>query len=137
MRIESNRPLRAAAARRGVRADASGGSFAETLAEMGDAPSAAPVATPGGLAGLLALQEMPDATARRRQAVARGKDMLDRLDDLRLGLLAGTMPRDRIADLARMVKAARAEVDDPRLAEVLDEIDLRAAVELAKLEAAA
>jgi hypothetical protein len=47
------------------------------------------------------------------------------------------MPRERLADLARMAQAARAEVDDPHLAAVLDEIDLRAAVELAKLESTA
>jgi hypothetical protein len=36
-------------------------------------------------------------------------------------------------ELSRLARARRADVDDPRLVEVLDEIELRAEVELAKL----
>ncbi len=39
----------------------------------------------------------------------------------------------QIAELQRVVASARGTLDDPRLIEVLDEIDLRARVELAKL----
>jgi hypothetical protein len=35
--------------------------------------------------------------------------------------------------LAQLVRARRDQVDDPRLIAILDEIELRAAVELAKL----
>ena len=35
--------------------------------------------------------------------------------------------------LSQVVQSRREEVDDPRLVEILDEIDLRAQVELAKL----
>jgi hypothetical protein len=35
--------------------------------------------------------------------------------------------------LARALRDQRAQIDDPQLIEVLDEIELRAAVELAKL----
>ena len=44
---------------------------------------------------------------------------------------------EHLADLARTVRDTRAAVDDPRLSGVLDEIELRARVELAKLEAIA
>jgi len=51
----------------------------------------------------------------------------------RRALLAGSVPKDRLIQLAQMVRARRDTVSDPRLATILDEIELRAEVELAKL----
>jgi len=82
---------------------------------------------------LFQIQEMPDALAQRRRAVQRGSTLLDRLDDLRLALLSGSLSPGQIAELQRAVASERGLVDDPRLLAVLDEIDLRAKVELAKL----
>jgi hypothetical protein len=83
----------------------------------------------------LALQGAPDSTERqaRRRAVQRGDAMLDDLDEIRLGLLLGAIPRARLEQLAQLVRARREQVDDPKLMAILDEIELRAAVELAKL----
>jgi hypothetical protein len=86
-----------------------------------------------GVTGVLALQEVDDATARASKGKQRAQEMLEKLDEIRLALLAGELTADRIVGLARVVQSRRAQVDDPRLAEVLDEIDLRAQVELAKL----
>jgi hypothetical protein len=66
--------------------------------------------------------------------VQRGSTLLDRLDELRLGLLAGVLPRERLDELARIARTARDSVDDPGLSLILDDIDLRVAVELAKLD---
>ena len=60
--------------------------------------------------------------------------MLDLLDDVHVGLLDGSIPAGRLIALANSVRGKRDEVGDPRLAEVLDEIELRAAVEVAKLQ---
>jgi hypothetical protein len=93
----------------------------------------------GGLDGLLAVQEVgaaEDATQRRqRQArlIQRGEDMLDRLEEVRLGLLLGAIPKDRLMELASMVRAKREQGPDRQLDALLDEIELRAEVELAKL----
>ena len=87
----------------------------------------------GAVEGLFALQEVPDATDGRSRGIAYGDDLLDRLDEIRFALLSGAIPRDRLAELSRRVQAERGAVDDSRLAAILDEIDLRAAVELAKL----
>jgi hypothetical protein len=136
MRVESNRPLKPAAVRRGDRTrDAGGTSFAEALAEgetIVPATSAAPAA---GVNSLLALQEVEDPAARRRRAAQRGDRLLDRLDEIRRGLLAGSLPRAALTQLRQEMKDTRAATLDPRLDEVLAEIELRAAVELAKLEA--
>jgi hypothetical protein len=135
MRIEWTPPVRRTTARRDDKTDASSGDkFAAALG--GDAP-ATPAASAPGLAtvdALLVAQELPDALAGRRRAVQRGNSLLDRLEELRLGLLAGVLPRERLEELTRLARTARETVDDPRLSEVLDEIDLRVAVELAKLD---
>ncbi|HYM32835.1 MAG TPA: flagellar assembly protein FliX [Candidatus Cybelea sp.] len=82
---------------------------------------------------LLALQEVTDATQSRRRAVKRGNDLLDRLDEIRHGLLLGTISASELVQLARTLREQRGGIDDPRLIAVLDDIELRAAVELAKL----
>jgi hypothetical protein len=138
MRIESNRPVKAASRREDAKkTGATGSSFAEALEGFEPTPQTAAAARPGALGGLLSLQEVPDTTERRRQAAQRGDHILQRLEELRLGLLAGAVSRDGLADLARTVREARASIGDPRLSGVLDEIELRARVELAKLEAVA
>ena len=61
------------------------------------------------------------------------EDLLDRLESLRLDIITGQVPARRLAGLLTSLRAQRAQFTDPRLIEILDEIDLRAAVELAKL----
>lgn len=82
---------------------------------------------------LLALQEVPDATTGRSRGLMRAEDMLDHLDEIRLGLLMGSIPETKLSNLIETVRQGRDDVDDPRLAAVLDEIEVRASVELAKL----
>ncbi len=94
------------------------------------ANSAAPA---NAVDGLLALQEVPDAAGGRSRGLARGADLLDRLDEIRHALLRGAISRERLAELHRHVQAKKTVVDDARLGAILDEIDLRASVELAKL----
>jgi hypothetical protein len=134
MRIEWTPPVPRSAARRDEKADSAGEEkFSSALHE--EAPSAAASAPPklNPLSTLLSIQELPDALTGRRRALQRGNSLLDRLEDLRLGLIAGIVPRERLQQLAELARSARDSVDDPRLAELLDHIDLRVAVELAKL----
>jgi hypothetical protein len=58
--------------------------------------------------------------------------MLSELEALRDGLLDDDVPVHRLEALAALARSQRAEVDDPDLAQLLDEIDLRVQVELAK-----
>lgn len=90
----------------------------------------------GGVDALLALQEVDDSGERRQRSRKRGDDLLDRLDEIRHGLLIGGVPRAALQNLSELVRARRQEIADPQLQEVLDEIELRAAVELAKFEQA-
>ena len=136
MKITGPGPIRTTAeASRLRKTAAKGGSFAKELEGSAGEPSAR-VETPSRVTAvdaLLALQEVSDATQRRSAGVRRGADLLDRLNEVRIGLLDGSIPRDRLHQLLETVRKRRATVDDPRLSVVLDEIELRAAVELAKL----
>jgi hypothetical protein len=55
------------------------------------------------------------------------------LEDVRDGLLTGGVSRATLQRLLALVNVKREDFVDPALAEVLNEIDLRARVELAKL----
>jgi len=135
MRIDGTPPLRRTASRRdGEKTDA-GDKFAAALTGESHAAPVPPSPTLGPIDGLFSIQEIPDPLAGRRRAILRGDNLLDQLDALRLGMLAGVLPRSRLDELARFVRTARDGVDDPGLSAILDEIDLRAAVELAKLDA--
>ena len=109
--------------------------FSKALAS---AQPAAPASISGGASvapvdALLALQEIGNEPNRRALARRRGDDLLDRLEELRLGLLDGRLPVAVIERLAAVVAVQRSQIDDPRLIGILDDIELRAAVELAKL----
>ena len=94
------------------------------------------VAAGGGVdpaGALLALQEVPDAVAQRSKARQNAQRVLDRLEQLRFDLLEGRVPAETIERLAQEVENARSRTDDPELNGILDEIELRAQVELAKL----
>ena len=110
----------------------SGASFANQLEEGAEtgAPSSLSSTTPVG--GVLGIQEVDDALAHASRGKMRAEDILNRLEDLRMELLSGGLSRDKLMQLSRIISARRAQVTDPRLADILDEIDLRAQVELAK-----
>ena len=111
------------------------GGFAQALGAEPAAPAALGNTAPlGALDALVALQEVDDPTTGRRKAQQRGEDLLDRLDKLRMGLLMGRVSIGELERLSEMVNRESAATSDPRLREILSEIELRAAVELAKLE---
>jgi hypothetical protein len=82
----------------------------------------------------MALQGIETATERRRRAIRRGGGLLDRLEELKLALLSGETGEASLDRLSRTLREERPDDDDPVLTSVLEQIDLRAAVELAKAE---
>ena len=136
MKVEGSGNLRGSTSvrRSGKSEGSSGASFAKQLVgETAQAPGVSAAAPLAGVASVLALQEVDDATARASRGKMRAQEMLDKLEEIQHGLLSGVMPRQQIMDLARVVQSRKVNVDDPHLAEILDAIDLRAHVELAKL----
>lgn len=88
----------------------------------------------GALGGLLGAQEVDEREAKRQKATKKGRLTLDVLSNLRDALLMGTLPYTTLRQLERLVEQERNDVDDPVLMGILNEIEVRAAVELAKLE---
>ena len=58
---------------------------------------------------------------------------MERLEQIRLGLLRDNLSRLDLQGLVLRLAERRRETGDPRLIEIVDEIELRAKVELAKL----
>ncbi|MCW2236351.1 flagellar assembly protein FliX [Azospirillum canadense] len=135
MKVEGPGKLRGSSSvrRTGKSEGSSGASFSKQLVgETGAAAGVHASAPLAGIASVLALQEVDDAAARESRGKMRAEDMLDKLEEIQHGLLAGTLSAQKLMDLAKVVQSRRAQVDDPKLAEILDQIDLRAQVELAK-----
>ena len=85
-----------------------------------------------GLDALLALQSVDEATERRRKAVARGRNLLDALDKMKLALIEGDPSEASLLALQSAISREKAQTDDTGLDDILSAIDLRAQVEIAK-----
>ena len=103
-------------------------------ASAGSTAAAAAVSGVAGVSALMALQGVEDATERRRRALRRGGGLLDRLEELKLALLSGEAGEGTLERLGRSLRAERPIDADPDLNSLLAQIDLRAAVELAKAD---
>lgn len=113
--------------------------FSPVAGQARDVASLSPAAAAGGvgsLDALMALQGTPDPMERRRRAVKRAGALLDVLDGVKLSLLDGSGSTAALERLRGAVKEQRDATDDAGLESVLDEIETRAAVELAKQEMA-
>ena len=78
-----------------------------------------------------ALQAVEDPTQGKRKAVRRGQALLDNLDALKAELLAGHVNEARLDRMLTLVRQAKTRVD-PGLDNVIEDIELRVLVELAK-----
>lgn len=132
MRIDNRLTAAAAtAARSGARGNATTASF--TVADESPARVATTSAAiaPASIDGLLALQAADDATAGKKRQLRRGRSLLDVLDALKLDLLAGRASESHLNQLLALIGQARV-MSEPGLDALLDDIELRARVELAK-----
>lgn len=107
---------------------------AQAGAPAASAGAAAGVSGVAGVSALMALQGVEDVMERRRRAIRRGGGLLDRLEELKLALLSGETNDGAVDRLSRMLREERPSDEDPALNGLLDQIDLRAAVELAKAD---
>ena len=115
-----------------------GGAFSLGGTDEAAAPSAGRamgVSTVGSIDALIALQQVDEPLGRRRRAVGRAGRLLDLLEGVKLKLLDGDPDEGDLQRLAAAVREQRAATQDPGLEALLDQIETRAAVELAKIEA--
>jgi hypothetical protein len=125
------------------RVSSTGNTAFSSLLDETDAASATAtaetIATPAAVSGAttwLGLQEVSEEELARKRSLKQGKSMIDALDKLRDGLLRGTLSHSTIRELERTANEQRATATDPKLIQILDDIELRIAVELAKIECA-
>ncbi len=136
MKITGNSPISNSSATK-KKSKASGASgFAGLLggAEESSAVSTpASIAGPSALDGMLALQEVSDEDVGQKRAVRQGLSTLDALEDLRLAILLGEVSPTQLERIQKRMEQQRGVVMDPELQALMNEIEVRAAVELAKL----
>ncbi|KFC69121.1 Flagellar trans-acting factor FliX [Devosia sp. LC5] len=95
--------------------------------------AAAPMAASAGIDAILALQAVEDPlNGKKKRAVRRGASLLDALDTIKADLLIGRVGAERLDQLVILLGEVR-ERSVPGLDAVLDDIELRVRVELAKL----
>ena len=127
---------RSQSARRSTGASAGNSRFADHL-QCSAAEAGADVERPMVFAvgSVLPAQEVASAgdESSRARTQRYGEDILERLDELHLAILTGSVPAERVVRLAQMLRANRRLTDDPRLRSIVEEIELRAEVEIAKL----
>jgi hypothetical protein len=133
MKIESGRPVSASAGARKAGSATAAPGFAPSVDAPQRAAPAAPTAPLTALDAIIALQSEETPARRRARQAKRGVQALDALEALEEGLLCGHAPATLKSDLERLARGAEA-TGEAGLDEVLREIDIRLAVELAKLE---
>lgn len=138
MKVESTSSATQASARRAATIAAPGFALpVETAQNTQAMQKAAGANTIVAVGALLALQELPDTKEeKRKRATRRANDLLDQLEDIKIATLSGGVTHGQLIMLKNSLQAKEDEIDDPNLQQVLQEIELRAEVELAKLERA-
>lgn len=106
-------------------------------AATSSAASAASTTSLAGLDAILTLQGQDDQPGERRRRFAkRGHDLLDGLDRLKASLVMGRVSTRELQSIASRLSERAGTSGDPRLDGLIADIELRAAVELAKLQSA-
>jgi hypothetical protein len=133
MRIYGPNQTNGAAASSARRKAGPAGSFTLDSSSGTAKPSAAAAASGvGNLDSLLALQNVEDSGERRRRFARRGKTALDLLDELKAELLVADLRRETLLRLQGTLSELTEKSGTPGLDEILGEIELRVAVEVAK-----
>ncbi|WNJ99082.1 flagellar assembly protein FliX [Thalassospiraceae bacterium LMO-JJ14] len=114
------------------------GGFADALRDVSGAEESGQAQATGGVgpvASILAAQQTADATDHKSRGLMMnyGNDLLDRLEQIRISVLSGSVSKDRLQDLARRLRERKTTSDDPRLNDLIGEVELRVEVEIAKL----
>jgi hypothetical protein len=110
-----------------------GGTSSFSLSEPEETAAGSASSSIGGLDALLALQSIDaDEPRKRKKAVKRGRDLLDQLDEIKVGLLSGELSGEAIGRIVALLDEME-PTGDERLDGLVADIALRAEVELAKL----
>ena len=114
-------------------------SFGDMMSkETGGAPTTSQAQSIANVDALLAVQGAEDPTQgkSRKRMRQRADTILSELDKVRMAMLQGNLTVGHMINIADVVASHREKIMDPALTAIMDEIDLRAQVELAKMRMA-
>lgn len=128
----------ASSSRKATKPSADDGAFVEALRGASGTESAEAAQTTGGVGpvnGIFAVEQTQDATDHRSRGLMMeyGNDLIDQLDRIRMGLVAGAISKDRLQDIAKRLRERKITSDDPQLNDLIQDVELRVEVEIAKL----
>jgi len=142
MRIQDTRGVTGAGAVKGASKKKEAGGFdnlIQSSEEPGQATATSAVSSTaplGSLDGLLVAQDFnPEAEALARQ-LTHGHNLLENMRTLQMNLIEGRISATTVQQLIQETRGAQGESNAPQLNAILADIELRAEVELAKLEKA-
>lgn len=87
-------------------------------------------------AGAIFAAQMVDGDEEKqikRKLIKKANTLLDNLEEIRQEIIFGSVSKEKLIEISRLVKQKDVETDDEKLKEILAEIELRVEVELAKL----
>ncbi len=82
----------------------------------------------------LALQELEPREEEKREFKEYSEQMFEALDSLKLALLEGNLSKQHLKNLQTTLEKKAGDFKDPKIKEACKDLQLRAAVELAKFE---
>ncbi len=136
MKVEGPSSSTQAAHRRAERVVAPG--FSIPTQEVAQQQFTRPVANTQAMVNvgsLLALQALPETKEEKKKRLTkRANDLLDKLEDIKIASLTGNLNPAHLNNLKASLNGGLEDIEDPELQNILQAIEQRAAVELAKLE---
>jgi hypothetical protein len=140
MKIQGSGPTRKTSkSKKSSSSGGAGGADFSAFVESGQGASEASGTNPtqniAAVDALLMVQETDDPASRAAKGRMRKRstNVLQELEKIRMAMLTGNLTIGHMIDIADVVSSHREGVDDPVLTAIMDEIDLRAQVELAKM----
>ena len=110
--------------------------FQRAMAEAPTEPErAGPVMRASHLNLISAIAGEDEKQQKRQRRHGHAKALLDRLEALALGLISGRVESDVLSGLDGALRSGEGASDDPTLEALVEAVELRAAVEMAKLKA--
>ncbi len=133
MRVSAPGQIQASNVRRSDKRAAAGG-FSSLLASDEAPATGASMAAHAttSVGAILALQQTDDATTGRKRAMQRATDLLSELEEIRRSMILGALPVPRLQAIAARLARKETGFIDPVLQQIVEDIELRVAVELAK-----
>ena len=136
MRIQGTTPFSSSTTRKAGNLKEKSGAFSSLLgAENAQTEATGTQSTRASSAVLFAQEvDTTDEEAQRdQQAHVYAKGLLDQLDRIRMGLLSGSLSHTQLTSLQKIITHHQQTANDPKLNTILQDIELRVRVELAKL----